>query len=65
VRGPTARRRGRSHRCTPGCVASTQAFVDRFLKGQTANTAIVVQPQEGNFDLDFKDSIDWQTPTLQ
>jgi hypothetical protein len=38
---------------------------DKFLKGQNANTAIVVEPQEGNFDLDFKKSIDWQTPTLQ
>lgn len=46
-------------------VASAKAFVDKFLKGQTANTAIVVQPQGGNFDLDFKKSIDWQTPTLQ
>ena len=39
--------------------------LDKFLKGQNANTAIVVEPQEGNFDLDFKKSIDWQTPTLQ
>jgi hypothetical protein len=46
-------------------VASAKAFVDRFLKGQNASTAIVVQPQEGNFDLDFKKSIDWLTPTLQ
>jgi hypothetical protein len=49
----------------PSQVASAKAFVDRFLKGQNANTAIVVQPQEGNLDLDFKKSIDWQTPTLQ
>jgi hypothetical protein len=46
-------------------VASAKAFVDKFLKGQTANTAIVVKPQEGNFDLDFTNVIDWQTPTLQ
>jgi hypothetical protein len=46
-------------------MASAKAFVDKFLKGQTADTAIVVQPQEGNFDLYFKKSIDWQTPALQ
>jgi hypothetical protein len=46
-------------------VASAKAFVDKFLKGQTTNTAIVVKPQEGNFDLDFTNVIDWQTPTLQ
>jgi hypothetical protein len=46
-------------------VASAKAYVDRFLKGQNVNTAIVVEPQEGNFDLDFKKAIDWQTPTLQ
>jgi hypothetical protein len=41
------------------------AFVDRFLKGKTANTAIYIKPQEGNFDLDYTNVIDWQTPTLQ
>jgi hypothetical protein len=46
-------------------VASATAFVDRFLKGQTADTNIVVEPQEGNLDLDFGASIDWDTPTLQ
>jgi hypothetical protein len=49
----------------PSQVASAKAFVDRFLKGQNANTAIAVQPQEGNFDLNFKTAIDWQTPILQ
>ena len=49
----------------PSQVASAKAFVDRFLKGQNGDTAIVVEPQEGNFDLDFKKAIDWQTPTLQ
>jgi hypothetical protein len=44
---------------------AAKAFVDRFLKGQTANTAIAVEPQEGNLDLDFTNVIDWQTPTLQ
>ena len=46
-------------------VASAKAFVDRFLKGQSAKTEIVVAPEKGNLDLDFKKSIDWQTPTLQ
>jgi hypothetical protein len=46
-------------------IASANAFVDRFLKAKNANTAIVVEPQEGNFDLDVAKSIDWQTPTLQ
>jgi hypothetical protein len=46
-------------------VASVKAFVDKFLKGQTANTTIAIEPQEGNFDLDFTKVIDWTTPTLQ
>jgi hypothetical protein len=46
-------------------VASVNAFVDRFLKGQTANTEVAIEPQEGNFDLDFSKVIDWTTPTLQ
>ena len=46
-------------------VASANAFVDRFLKGKDANTSIVVEPREGNFELDFRGSIDWQTPMLR
>lgn len=45
-------------------VASANAFVERFLKGQDANTNIVIEPQEGDFDLDVRSSIDWQTPLL-
>lgn len=41
------------------------AFVDRFLKGKDADTEITVQPQEGNFDLDWEANVDWETPTLQ
>jgi hypothetical protein len=48
-----------------GQVASAKAFVDKFLKGQNVDTAIVIEPEEGDFDLDFRKSIDWQTPTLQ
>jgi len=46
-------------------VASAKAFVDKFLKGQTADTNIAIKPQEGNFDLELTNVIDWQTPTLQ
>ncbi len=46
-------------------VASVKAFVDKFLKGQNATTAIAIKPQEGNFQLDIAMNIDWQTPTLQ
>jgi len=46
-------------------VASAKAFVDKFLKGQTADTNVAIKPQEGNFDLDFTNVVDWQTPTLQ
>ena len=46
-------------------VASVKAFVDSFLKGQSAQTAIAVAPQEGNFDLNYQQAIDWQTPALQ
>jgi hypothetical protein len=45
-------------------VATVKAFVDKFLKGQTANTEIAIKPQEGNFDLDHTKVIDWTTPTL-
>lgn len=41
------------------------AFVDRFLKGKDAKTEIVVEPQEGSFDLNWQANIDWETPTLQ
>jgi hypothetical protein len=44
---------------------SVKAFVDRFLKGQSADTEISIQPQEGNFQLDFTNVIDWETPVLQ
>jgi hypothetical protein len=45
--------------------ASTTAFVNKFLKGMDANTNIAIEPQEGNFDLDHTNVIDWQTPVLQ
>ncbi|WP_437597860.1 alpha/beta hydrolase family protein [Sorangium sp. So ce590] len=45
--------------------ASVKAFVDKFLKGMNAETEIVIRPQEGNFDLDFTNVIDWETPALR
>jgi hypothetical protein len=44
---------------------SVAAFVNKFLKGQDANTAIAIQPSGNGFQLDPSDVIDWETPTLQ
>lgn len=44
---------------------AVSAFVNKFLKGQDANTSIAVQPQQGGFDLNYQSLIDWETPTLQ
>ncbi|MFO7181639.1 MAG: glycoside hydrolase family 10, partial [Pseudomonadota bacterium] len=41
------------------------AFVNRFLKGQNANTNIAVPPQQSGFDLNYQSLINWETPTLQ
>jgi hypothetical protein len=46
-------------------VASVNAFVDKFLKGQDADTNIAIQPPANGFDLDQTQVIDWQTPVLQ
>jgi hypothetical protein len=45
--------------------SSVAAFVNKFLKGQNANTAIAIQPSGNGFQLDPSDVIDWDTPTLQ
>jgi hypothetical protein len=45
--------------------ASVNAFVNKFLKGMDAETEISIEPQEGNFDLDHTNVIDWETPTLK
>jgi hypothetical protein len=42
---------------------SVNAFVNKFLKGQTANTAIAIKPSASNFNLTYTN--DWTTPTLQ
>ena len=44
---------------------SVTAFVDRFLKGQDADTNILIDPPSDGFDLDYTNVIDWTTPTLQ
>jgi hypothetical protein len=45
--------------------ASAKAFVDKFLKGQTADTNIAIKPTKSGFQLDPSTVIDWTTPTLQ
>ena len=46
-------------------VTTVTAFVDRFLKGQTTDTNITIEPPSSGFDLDYTNVIDWDTPTLQ
>jgi hypothetical protein len=46
-------------------VNSTNAFVNKFLKGQTATTSIAIQPNRSQFQLSTTEAINWQTPTLQ
>jgi hypothetical protein len=45
--------------------SSVNAFVNKFLKGQTANTNIAIKPTKSGFDLTYTSVIDWTTPTLQ
>jgi hypothetical protein len=46
-------------------VDTVNAFVNKFLKGQDADTNILIAPPANGFDLDYTNVIDWQTPTLQ
>lgn len=50
---------------SPSQVASVNAFADRFLRDQDANTAIANPPNAAGFDLNTDAVIDWETPTLQ
>jgi len=50
---------------TPGQASTVNAFVNEFLKGQDANTDILLAPEAAGFDLSYASVIDWQTPTLQ
>jgi len=43
--------------------AAVAAFVNKFLKGQTADTAIAVKPVATKYDLTYTNT--WTTPTLQ
>jgi hypothetical protein len=43
---------------------SVTAFVNKFLKGQDANTAIEIEPQSNGFDLNWESVVDWETPVL-
>ena len=46
-------------------VTSINAFVNKFLKGQSANTEITIQPSQSGFSLTTgQDVINWTTPTL-
>ena len=46
-------------------IATAKAFVDRFLKGGTSSTAIMIKPTSTKFNLDYASEITWTTPTLQ
>jgi hypothetical protein len=46
-------------------IQTVNAFVNRFLLDQNANTSIQNAPTSGGFDLNTAAVIDWQTPTLQ
>jgi len=55
--------------CTaaPSQVNTANAFVDKFLKDQPADTNIAIPPPangSATFDLDQTKVINWQTPTL-
>jgi len=46
-------------------VTSVNTFVNKFLKGQSANTEITIQPKRDEFSLTIgQDVINWTTPTL-
>ncbi len=44
---------------------SVTAFVNKFLKGQDADTNIAIPPQASGFDLNWESVVDWETPVLQ
>lgn len=57
---------GHSH-----CQASSRqnqtitAFVDKFLRGKETKTDIRYEPKSSKFNLEYKNLIDWETPTLK
>jgi hypothetical protein len=55
---------GHSHCASASSQTSAvAAFANKFLKGQTASTAIAVKPTSTKFDLAYTN--EWTTPTLQ
>jgi glucuronyl esterase-like protein len=46
-------------------VNSANAFINKVLKGQDADTNIAIAPPANGFDLDQTKNIDWETPILQ
>jgi hypothetical protein len=53
---------------TAGQANTVNAFVNRFLKDQDANTNIMLVPQQPPgpaWDLNVSSVINWETPTLQ
>lgn len=49
----------------PSQTNSVNAFVNKVLLGQDANTDIAIDPPGNGFDLDQTQVIDWETPALQ
>ncbi|MEY4551175.1 MAG: beta-xylosidase/endoglucanase, partial [Pseudomonadota bacterium] len=49
---------------SPSHIQSANAFVNRFLLDQNANTNVANAPNAAGFNLDARAAIDWQTPTL-
>lgn len=45
--------------------SAVTAFVDKFLKGQDVDTNFMAAPQASNFDLNYAELIDWETPTVE
>jgi hypothetical protein len=50
---------------TTGQANTVNAFVDKFLKEQDANTNITLAPTGTSFDLNYSAVVDWETPTLE
>lgn len=46
-------------------VDTVNAFMNRFLKGQEADTNLAIPPPSNGFDLDTTHVIDWDTPAIQ
>ncbi len=57
---------GGSTHCMPSVsqTDTANAFVNRFLKGQSADTNITIEPNQPGFDLNYSAAIDWESPAL-